>query len=90
MDGWVPGEAPLWSAYREDANGFVDIEVSQTSLRGRFIRLGDGSIADEFYIVKPLPSGVTMQLGWLLIPAVVAGVLYYVRTSRSFSSRRTL
>jgi len=90
LDGFVPGEAPLWSAYRENiSNGFLDIEASQTSVRVKFIRLTDGTIADEFFIVKPLPSGA-LQLGWLLVPAVVAGVLYYVRTSRSFSSRRTL
>jgi hypothetical protein len=89
LDGWVAGDPPLWSAYREEVNGFVDIEATQTTLRVRFLRL-NGSIADEFSIVKR-QSEASIHLGWLLIPAVVAGVLYYVRTSRSFlAPRRTL
>lgn len=88
LDKWVPGDPPLWSAYREDVNGYVDIEATQTSMRVRFLRL-NGSIADEFSIVKRQVE-TSLNLGWLLIPAVVAGVLYYVRTSRSFSTRRTL
>jgi len=90
LDGWVKGEPPLWSAYRENSTGFLDIEASQTSLRVKFIRLEDGTIADEFYIVKSLDFEGSLRLGWLLIPAVLAGFLYYVRTSRSFVTPRRL
>jgi len=89
LDGWAEGNQPLWSAYREKTNGFLDFEATESSLKIKFIRLGDGSVADEFQIVKPPEMGGS-QLRWLLIPAVVAGVLYYVRTSRSLSPRRLM
>jgi len=51
LDGWQPGDAPSWSAYREAAHGYTKWEVSRNIIKGKFIRV-DGSIGDEFAITK--------------------------------------
>jgi len=75
LDGWIDEVAPDWSAYREATHGYTKIEVTRNILKGKFVRV-DGSIADEFAIVKPyakITSGNgIMFLLWLAPLASVA------------------
>jgi len=74
LDGWK--DAPTWSAFREAVHGYTKIEISRTTLKGRFIRQ-DGSIADEFAIVQPGKAGSKSESAslWWYLP--VAGVLAF-------------
>jgi len=52
LDGWVDGAPPPWSAFREAKHGYLKVDVSKSRIRGKFVRV-DGSIADEWAIIKP-------------------------------------
>ncbi len=50
LDGWLPGERPLWSAHRELAHGFLKVTATHRMLSASFVRATDGKVLDTMHI----------------------------------------
>jgi len=83
LDGWLSEDPPSWSAYREITHGHVKLAVSRTTLKLQFIRMRNRSVADQFWISKPVEGrggSPTNNIGVLLvIPLAVGAVIYGAR-----------
>jgi hypothetical protein len=83
LDGWLPGDPPEWSAFREATHGYTKLEISRNLIMGKFIRT-DGSIADQWAVAKRFAKSTsvvrqaTQSTTFLLwcVPLVGAFILF--------------